>query len=86
MNIKESNSISKYYTVMGTQDLGGQVHTLIRFKIPKMSNGKRRSILEAVMQERKTDAMIECFWTRGSLIHKNLWAFDAILITEKAKR
>lgn len=73
-----------YYTVMGTQRFGDQVHTLIRFKMPEMSRQKRREILEMVMKETGADALVECFWTKGSLIHKNMWSFDAILIAGRS--
>lgn len=83
--MKEQNGIARYYTVKGTQKFGDQVHTLIRFKMPEMSRAKRRSVLEAVMEEMGADALIECFWTKGSLIHKNKWSFDAILIKGRGK-
>jgi hypothetical protein len=36
------------------------------------------------MEETKSDALVECFWSKGSLIYKDKWSFDAILI-KKAK-
>jgi hypothetical protein len=76
----------EFYTVVGSQRFGGQVHTLLRFNIPKMSKSKRRAIIEGVMEEMKADALVECFWTKGSLMYKNQWAFDAILITDSTRK
>ena len=81
------SDISQYYVVVGVQRLGGQIHTLLRFNIPKVSKQRRKAILEAVMGETGADALVECFWTKGSLIHKNMKSFDAILIKDaKASR
>lgn len=32
------------------------------------------------MAETNPDALVECVWTRGSIIHKDKWSFNAILI------
>jgi|GEM_PF-1952192 len=79
------SGLSQFYKVIGTQRFGDQVHTLIRFKIPQMGREKRRRILEAVMDESGADAMIECFWTKGSIVYKEKWSFDAILIKKRDK-
>ena len=79
----KTEDVGRYYTVVGTQRFGSQVHTLIRFNLPEMSRDKRRKVLDAVMEEREAEALVECFWTKGSLIHKNMRSFDAILITRK---
>lgn len=83
--MKQTKEFGRYYKVMGTQRFGDQLHTLVRFKIPEMSREKRRQVLEAVMEETEADALVECFWTKGSLIYKDKWSFDAILIKRTTK-
>ena len=87
MNHKlEDERNDSFYTIIGEQKFGDQSHVLIRFKIPETSREKRRRILDRVMEETGADALVECYWTKGSIIHKNQWSFDAILIFEWATR
>ena len=75
--------MGRYYRVKGSTKNGNQTRVLLRFDMPEMNHWKRRRILEAVMEEWGADALVEFFWTKGSLIHKNMRSFDAILIQTK---
>jgi hypothetical protein len=57
---------------------------LLKFKMPKMGREARRRIIDGVFEESGADALVECFWTKGSIIYKNQWSFDAILIFDRA--
>lgn len=53
---------------------------LIRFKLPPMSNKKRKKIIENVLDESDAEALIEFFWTKGSIIYKDKYQFYATLV------
>ena len=84
--MRRVSKLGRFYTVIGQKRLGDDVHTLIRFDLPEMSNTKRRALLEAVMNETSADALVECFWTRGSVIHKDQRHFDAVLIEKSSDK
>lgn len=64
--------------------MGRQTRKLVRFRLPKMSREKRRRVLEKAMEENDADALVECFWTKGSIVRKNQREFDAVLIIGEA--
>lgn len=74
----------KFYRVVSTRKVGGQIHQLVKFRMPKVGRDKRRRIIDSAFEKSGADAFVECFWTRGSIIYKNKWSFDAILIFDRS--
>jgi hypothetical protein len=73
-------AVISYYTVLDQDSVGGQTRKLVRFRLPRMSREKRRKVIEHAMAENDADALIECFWTKGSIVRKNQQEFDAVLV------
>ena len=81
MESRQLLRLSEYYRVISTQKFGDEVRQHIRFDIPeRRGNAARRRVIEETMERSGADALVEFFWTKGSIIHKNKFAFDAILI------
>ena len=65
---------------MATRRVGDQTHRLVKFRMPELGREARRRVIEDVFERSGADALVECYWNRGSIINKNKWSFDAILI------
>lgn len=78
----EAASVKGYYAVRKSHSKGkGALYQLVRFHIPKkVGKLKRRSILEAVLAETGADALVEIMASKGGIIRKEMWDFDAILV------
>jgi hypothetical protein len=69
------------YRVLETKKVGQEIQKLVRFNIPtSVGYYTRKKILDEVLDLSGADAMVEVYWTRGSIIKKNPFKFDAILI------
>ncbi|MEM4177108.1 MAG: hypothetical protein QXS29_06060 [Nitrososphaeria archaeon] len=71
---------NKYYNLVDIKKVDDKTMVLLKFKLPPVSIKKRKSIIKNFFDESGADALIEIFWTKGSIIHKDKYQFYVILI------
>lgn len=62
---------------------GSRVYALAKLSLPQVSRGRRRKVLEKVVQESGLIAVIE-WWTKGSIVAKPKSDFLGILVFSNA--
>jgi hypothetical protein len=75
-----ARNMDKYYHLVDIKKAGNMTLVLLMFKLPPVSSNKRKKIIEKVLDESDADALIEFFWTKGSIIYKDRYQFYAILV------
>lgn len=78
--VQKGGEIDHYYTIEATKETIDETRQLLRFNLPKLSRYQRVNILRAILEKSGADAMIECYWSKSSIVYKNQRKFYAILV------
>ena len=84
--MNRKTDLGSYYRVLDRKVIDGTIFRLVNVSLPEMTSRRtRKRILEGIMEEEDAYGMIE-WWTKGSIVKKNMTDFHAILLCLKKER